>query len=437
MAAGVINVIGKRHEQASLKAQLGALLATVDKEKRPFTETERAQADELEARVRKLGQEIDATLAELDRERNAPAYAPEGGHVARRFADMFPGLSAASSFERPADFLAAVHAAVTTGAHDPRLFAAMGGAPPTSGGFAVPSPLAAAWLDSGLEAEVVRPRATVYAMEADTLDIPGFEDYDHSGGSIAGFKAYWQAELASQTPTDGKLRKITLAALKAMVSTQVSNELLADGGQSFADTLERKMAEAVSWTLDDRFLNGTGVGQPLGILNDPALITVSKESAQAASTFVLENALKMYERLYPGGYGRAVWIVNHSVIPQLYGMHLKIKNVAGTEAVGGSLTPYFTIDAKGGMRLLNMPVVVTEKTPALTNKGDVILADISQYAIGLRAEVSLEASRHAGWATDSTHYRAVVRVAGMGTWAKPLTPKGGTTRSWCVALEAR
>ena len=39
---------------------------------------------------------------------------------------------------------------------------------------------------------------------------------------------------------------------------------------------------AVSWSLDDKFLNGTGAGQPLGLLADPALITVTKETSQSA-----------------------------------------------------------------------------------------------------------------------------------------------------------
>jgi HK97 family phage major capsid protein len=132
-----------------------------------------------------------------------------------------------------------------------------------------------------------------------------------------------------------------------------------------------------------------------------------------------------------------VWIVNHSVIPQLYQLVVKVKNVAGSENVGGSSVPYFTIGTDGTMRLLNLPIVVTEKTPALGTKGDVLLADLSQYAIGLRSDVIVEASRHAGWSTDSTYYRSVLRADGAGTWSKPQTPKAGSTRSWIICTETR
>jgi hypothetical protein len=65
------------------------------------------------------------------------------------------------------------------------------------------------------------------------------------------------------------------------------------------------------------------------------------------------------------------------------------------------------------------------------------LPDRGDYACGLRADVVLESSRHAGWSTDSTFDRAVLRVEGMGTWRAVLTPKAGSTRSWVVTLEAR
>ena len=81
--------------------------------------------------------------------------------------------------------------------------------------------------------------------------------------------------------------------------------------------------------------------------------------------------------------------------------------------------------------------MVTEKVPTLGTKGDVILADLSQYAIGLRADIVVEASRHAGWSTDSTYYRAIVRANGAGTWKSVLTPKAGDTRSWVVVTETR
>ena len=87
--------------------------------------------------------------------------------------------------------------------------------------------------------------------------------------------------------------------------------------------------------------------------------------------------------------------------------------------------------------LLGKKIIFTEKCPALGAKGDLILADLSQYAIGMRKEIALDRSNVPGWMEDMTDYRVIVRVDGQGTWDKPVTPKNGTTLSWAVALEAR
>jgi len=54
--------------------------------------------------------------------------------------------------------------------------------------------------------------------------------------------------------------------------------------------------------------------------------------------------------------------------------------------------------------------------PRIGAKGDLILADLSQYAIGMRKEIALDRSNVPGWMEDMTDYRVIVRVDGQGTW---------------------
>ena len=101
---------------------------------------------------------------------------------------------------------------------------------------------------------------------------------------------YWRAELAALTESQGKLTRMEMKAEKMVTHTELSNELLADGGQSFQDQLERKMGGAVSWNLDNAFLTGTGAGQPLGVLNSSALVTVSKSGPGRGDVCARERA---------------------------------------------------------------------------------------------------------------------------------------------------
>ena len=82
-------------------------------------------------------------------------------------------------------------------------------------------------------------------------------------------------------------------------------------------------------------------------------------------------------------------------------------------------------------------MIFTEKIPVIGTEGDIILTDLSQYAIGLRQDMSLDRSAHAGFTKDTTFFRGILRSDGLGLWNAPYTPKNGNTLSWAVTLAAR
>lgn len=299
---------------------------------------------------------------------------------------------------------------------------------PAEGGWIVPDQMSAWLLDASLESEVIRPRATVWPMIGPTKKVPGWDMSNHTGSLFGGLKASWIAESAEATEVYAKLRQIALTARKLAVYTSASNELVADG-ISFEQQLEGALVKTIGWYLDYAFIQGSGAGQPLGILNDPALITVNKETAQAANTILYTNVVKMYARLAPQCMQNAVWIANQTTIPSMLSMSITI----GT---GGAFVPA-VMQQNGKFFLLGKEVLFTEKSPALSSKGDLILADLSQYTIGLRKEVSLDKSNAPGWLKDESSYRAIVRADGMGQWNTVISPKVGDSLSWCVTLEAR
>ena len=74
--------------------------------------------------------------------------------------------------------------------------------------------------------------------------------------------------------------------------------LIADG-LNFEENLRDVLQKGIAWYLDLDLLNGNGAGKPLGVLADPALVTVSKETGQAASTVLYGNLTNMFARLHP------------------------------------------------------------------------------------------------------------------------------------------
>ena len=110
----------------------------------------------------------------------------------------------------------------------------------------------------------------------------------------------------------------------------VSNELLEDG-LGYDEQLRNAMVQSSAWFLDDAFLNGDGVGKPLGVLNDPALVTQAAEVGQAATTITYTNLVRMYSRMYPAGRKRAV---KQQAIPGVAGADRLIAQICAVRAFG-------------------------------------------------------------------------------------------------------
>jgi HK97 family phage major capsid protein len=186
----------------------------------------------------------------------------------------------------------------------------------------------------------------------------------------------------------------------------------------------------LSWYRDKAFLKGSGSGEPLGILNAGCTISVAKETGQRADTIVYENLVKMLGRLHPASFNNSVWVCQVSAIPQL----LQLSMAVGT---GGNAVPVLS-ESNGTWQILTRPVIFTEKTEKLGDQGDIILADFSQYVVGLRSEMRFDTSIHVHFATDELLARLIERHDGQPLWDSALTLEdGSTTVSPFVTLDAR
>lgn len=445
-----MNKIQKR--MAELFREMENIRQTAEKEARSMTAADIKRRSEIKAEIEKLSVELDSVHEE--EEVRSKLYAPgvpltlEGGEMfhdfstrsherrgeagkAKDYRSLFE-IGKGQTLDRGGfrdfnEFLSVLH----SGRSDDRMkieTRAMTVGTPSSGGFIVPEDFSAWLLDMSLESEIIRPRATVYPMLAMEKRIPGWDMSSHSSSIFGGLTAEWMAEGGTATEKYAKLRRIIMKAKKLACYTSASNELVADG-VSFEAQLESALVKTIGFYLDYAFIQGSGAGQPLGILNDPALITVTPESGQTDYTVMYENCVKMFARLAPQCMANAIWIANQTVIPQLLTLTIAI----GT---GGAFIPAVQ-QANGKFYLLTKEIVFTEKCPTLGAKGDLILCDPSQYSIGLRKEVSLDKSNAPGWTRDESSYRAILRADGQGTWDKAITPVNGDTLSWCVALAAR
>lgn len=297
----------------------------------------------------------------------------------RRFVELF-GHADRSDFKSPEEFISIV----ANNQFDPHLIRAEGMREETgsTGGFLVPVQFARDILDRALEQSVMWGRVRVEPMTTNQLSISSFGSNDHSTGKPCGLQPEWEGEAQTFSEQVARVRAILLKAQKCGVLVPFSVELGEDS-PNFAASLQTAVSEAIAWGIDDTILQGTGVGQPLGILNSSVTVSVAKESGQLADTILYQNIVKMYARLHPASVTSSLWLTNPSTLTQLLTMAVPVKNVAGTENVGGSWLPVLT-EQSGTYSLLGRPLLLTEKAPTLGDKGDIMLVDPRQYVVGLR-----------------------------------------------------
>ena len=403
----------------------------------------REQAEEVEAgkaavqaaaheMVEVAKDEIRAEFS-LDNVKRPPFSSPAGAGVpkiANRQTASWggaPGAAADGMFDSFADFARRVS---PQGLRTMALRNDYSSIDPSSGGFLVPEEFRSDLLSVSLDEAIVRPRATVMPMSSSSLLVPALDDTTHASDVFGGVTGNWTEEGGELAESEAKFARIRLQVAKLAIRSDVPNELLQDSFPAFDVVLGNLFSQAIVWFEDKAFLTGSGVGEPLGVTNSPALIVQSKEGGQEADTIVFENLAEMYSRLFSRSRRRAVWVCFDSCIPEL----LTLSIAVGT---GGSAVSVMN-ERDGQFTMLGLPVFFSEHMPTLGDQSDILLADFSYYLIGDRAEMRLESSSHAQFTSDTTVFRAIERVDGRSWLTSAITPaNSSSTRSAFVALEAR
>ncbi len=248
-----------------------------------------------------------------------------------------------------------------------------------------------------------------------------------------GIQAYWEDEAASLTQSKPALKTNTQRLGKITALVPVSDELLEDA-PTLSAYLDRKVREIFTFKIGLAIVQGTGAGQPLGILNAGGVKTVAKESEQAADTILFENIAKMEAGMLPQHRKNAVVLAHSTCLPKLRSMYL---------ATGDGGVPVYL--SGGGLadnpydRLAGLPVIYTEACNPVGDLGDIIMADLSQYRVimkstGMRQDVSM----HVWFVQGLTAFRFVMRISGMPWRSSVITGRDGvTTYSPFVALATR
>lgn len=375
-----------------------------------------------------IDEKVQASLAEQLKDVAAHGRPPLGGTGGgakprnKLYNEKAPGAQIDHLFDSTADFLATIwHLNRDPAAADKlaKLRNDYSSVIPSEGGFLIPETLRSQVLSVALEQSVVRPRAMVVPMDSLRVPFPTIDSTSNASSVHGGITAFWTEESAALTESEAKFGRVVLDAKTLTAYAEVPNQLLTDSIISLAAFFDQKYPEALAWFEDVAFISGSGVGEPLGFLNADAMVSVAKESGQAADTIVWENIVKAYSRMLPSSLGRAVWVCHIDTFPELATMALSV----GT---GGSAI-WLNNGAVGPpVSILGRPVIFTEKASTVGDAGDVNFVDFGYYLVGDRQAMSAMSSPHFKFANNQTAFRVVQRVDGKPWLQSAITPQTGS-----------
>ena len=309
---------------------------------------------------------------------------------------------------------------------------------PSEGGFLVQTDFGTEIMQEVWTTGIIgsRCRRITIGSNANSIKINGVDETSRATGSrFGGIRGYWAAEAAEKTKSKPAFREIELK-LKKMIGLCYSTDEMLDDASALEGIIRAGFISEFGFMIDDAVINGTGAGQPLGILNSGCLVSVAKEAGQDADTLMAENVIKMYARLLAPSRANSVWLINQAVEPQLHQMSIAVGTGGALVYMppgGLSQAPYGT--------LLGRPVIPVEQCQALGDKGDIILGDFSKgYIIAEKGGIASDMSIHVRFIYDESVFRFVLRLDGQPMLASAITPyKGGAsnTLSHFVTLDER
>jgi len=285
----------------------------------------------------------------------------------------------------------------------------------SAGGFLVPEQMGPLQEPIQPQEAVFRPRARVIPAGTPPDAAITLPALDQSGahGVFGGVQVVWIAEAGTKPQTEPELREVKLEPQEVAGHVVVSDKLLrnTEAAGALVSTLLRGAINAAE---DQTFLNGTGVGQPLGIIGHPASINVVRAGAGAIA---YADVVNMFAVALMGG-GRQIWIGSQTILPQLMQMATPLGQLVWQPSAREGMP----------MSLLGIPLILNARSPVLGAQGDLILADLNYYLIKDGSPLTIAASEHPRFTHNQTIIKGFWNVDGQPWLNGPLLLEDGVTQ---------
>lgn len=415
-----------RQEKVALIKEARVILDKAMEEKRDLNETEQKKYDEIMTDVesRKNTIEREERQLELEKDMDKPIIEP----IHNKPEPEVRGFKSLGE-----QLMSVIEASKAGGKVDQRLLetrtaSGLSETVPSEGGFLVQTDFSTELLKRGYETGILASRVNKIpiSVNSDGIKINAIDESSRATGSRwGGVQIYMVAEAETVTAKKPKFRQMKLELNKMMGICYATDDLMKDA-VALEAVIMQAFTEEFGFKTDDLIWEGLGSGEPLGIMNSGAIVTVTRTSALKTD---YADICSMYSRMWSRSRPNAIWLINQDIEPALFQMVLGTAP-AYMPAGGLSGQPYGT--------LFNRPVIPIEHASSLGTTGDIMFADLKQYLMIDKGGLETASSIHVRFLYDEQVFRFIYRLDGQPTWDKPLTPfKGSATKSPFVVLSTK
>jgi HK97 family phage major capsid protein len=226
--------------------------------------------------------------------------------------------------------------------------------------------------------------------------------------------ASWKAEGSNGTPADDTVTNVSLTGYELIKLVEISAAAQAMTISAFESYIASEIGRQMAIAVENAVLNGTGSGQPTGILTGVTW-DANNSTTWAAGTEIDYDTLIDGLALLPTMYhNNAVFVMNRKM---LFSGIRKIKTTDGQ--------PIFTYNPQDAARnsILGYPVIVDDYMPEDT----ILLGDLSYYYWNFAQAPQIETSREAAFASGKITYRGLAVADGKPALAEAFVKISGAT----------
>lgn len=287
-----------------------------------------------------------------------------------------------------------------------------------TGGYLVPPEISTQLMQATMDNSAILPLVRRITVTSNVGEMPSLDQYVAPTAGVGntafagGIKPTKRKESATYTETETSFEMLKWQLNSMGGITYISNEMLSDAA-AISGILRGLIATAIAAREEFYVFRGTGVDEPLGILNSAAAIGVSPATD---NTVKYADALSIFSK-FKQVNGQPVWAMHPGIWPDI-----------GVFEVSAGSGGVFQSNLNGalGNSLLGNRIVTSEHLPNPDSAGAFGLYDLGAYLLLEKGGLQIDFSEHAAFTTGRGVFRFTKRMTGM-PWMKSYITLGSPT----------